>query len=131
LHFCEIDFHEAIIGDEAKADCRHSLKSSILCYYALNLLWRIAMLSMPLRKQGGAAVLTIPPSVLKGLNAQIGTQLSLELQGDKLVIQPMRSMRKRYSLSQLLEGSSPRLLKALNQETAWSREGEAVGREIA
>ena len=37
---------------------------------------------------------------------------------------------KRYTLAQLLEGATPKAIKALNDETAWSREGEAVGHEL-
>jgi antitoxin ChpS len=89
------------------------------------------MLSMPLRKQGGAAVLTIPPSVLKSLHLSVGTQLEMDVRDGTLVLQPVNPKRKRYSIAQLLEGASPKLVKALLEDTAWAREGEPQGRELA
>lgn len=90
------------------------------------------MLSMPLRKQGGAAVVTIPPSVLKSLDLKVGSELQMEVLDGKLVLMPMlASKRKRYTLAQLLVGASPATIKALNKVTAWSREGDAFGRELA
>jgi antitoxin ChpS len=89
------------------------------------------MLSMPLRKQGGAAVLTIPPSVLKSLHLSVGTQLEMNVRDGALVLQPVNPKRKRYSIAQLLEGASPKLVNALVEDTAWAREGDTVGRELA
>ena len=90
------------------------------------------MLSMPLRKQGGAAIVTIPPSVLKSLDLKIGTELQMDVREGALVMVPAKpARRKRYTLAQLLEGATPKAVKALNADTAWSREGGAVGREMA
>ena len=90
------------------------------------------MLSMPLRKQGGAAIVTIPPSVLKSLDLKIGTELQMDVRDGALVMVPAKpAKRKRYTLAQLLEGATPKTAKALNNDTAWSREGDAVGRELA
>ena len=90
------------------------------------------MLSMPLRKQGGAAIVTIPPSVLKSLDLKIGTELRMDVRDGALVMVPaIPSKRKRYTLAQLLEGATPKVVKALNDDTAWSRDGDAVGRELA
>ena len=90
------------------------------------------MLSMPLRKQGGAAIVTIPPSVLKSLDMKIGTELQMDVREGALVMVPAKpARRKRYTLAQLLEGATPKAVKALNADTAWSREGGAVGREMA
>ncbi len=90
------------------------------------------MLSMPLRKQGGAAIVTIPPSVLKRLDLRIGTELQMDVRDGALVMVPAKpAKRKRYTLAQLLEGATPKAVKALNDDTTWSREGNAVGRELA
>ena len=90
------------------------------------------MLSMPLRKQGGAAIVTIPPSVLKSLDLKIGTELQMDVRDGALVMVAARPAKpKRYTLAQLLEGATPKTVKALNDETAWSRKGAAVGRELA
>ena len=90
------------------------------------------MLSMPLRKQGGAAIVTIPPSVLKSLDLKIGAELQMDVRDGALVMVPAApSKRKRYTLAQLLEGATPKAVKALNDDTSSSREGDAVGRELA
>lgn len=90
------------------------------------------MLSMPLRRQGGAAIVTIPPSVLKSLDLKIGAELQMDVRDGALVMVPaVPSKRKRYTLAQLLEGATPKVVTALNDDTAWSREGDAVGRELA
>ena len=90
------------------------------------------MLSITLRKQGGAAVVTIPPSVLKSLDLKVGSQLQMNVLDGALVMVPvLATKRKRYSLAQLLVGATPATIKALNNEMAWSREGDAVGRELA
>lgn len=87
---------------------------------------------MSLRKQGAAVIVTIPPSVLKSLDLKIGAELQMDVRNGALVIVPARpSRRKRYTLAQLLEGATPKTVKALNDETAWAREGSAVGRELA
>ena len=90
------------------------------------------MLSMPLRKQGGAAVVTIPPSVLKILDLKIGSELQMDVLDGALVMVPLHAPKlKRYTLAQLLVGVTPATIKALNRETIWAREGDAVGRELA
>lgn len=90
------------------------------------------MLSMPLRKQGGAAIVTIPPSVLKSLDLKVGSELRMDVRDGTLVIVPLlAAKRSRYTLEQLLEGATPAVVKALNDDTAWSREGAALGRELA
>ena len=90
------------------------------------------MLSMPLRKQGGAAIVTIPPSVLKSLDLKIGNELLMDVRDGALVMVPAKpGKRRRYTLAQLLEGATPKAVKALKDETAWFRGGDAVGRELA
>ena len=90
------------------------------------------MLSMPLRKQGGAAVVTIPPSVLKSLDLKVGAELQMDVLDGALVMVPVQvHRRKRYTLAQLLVGATPATIKALNHDTVWSREGDAIGRELA
>lgn len=89
------------------------------------------MLSMPLRKQGGAAIITIPPSVLKSMQLRVGMQLDMDLRDGTLVMKPSLPKRKHYTVVQLLEGATPKLSKALMDDTAWAREGLPQGRELA
>ena len=90
------------------------------------------LLTMPLRKQGGAAVVTIPPSVLERLDLKIGAKLEMDVRDGALVMVPSIPLRrKRYTLAQLLEGATPATVRALNRETAGAREGDSMGRELA
>jgi antitoxin ChpS len=82
-----------------------------------------------IRKQGGAAIVTIPPAVLKMMQLEIGDQLSLEMLDGELVVKPVRNARKRYKLSELLEGKDA--MSRLNADLAWSMEGDPVGHEIS
>lgn len=81
-----------------------------------------------IRKQGGAAVMTIPPSLLKLMAIDIGAQVTLTVEDQKLIARPVARARKRYSLKELLQGAEA--MQALSAEVAWAREGDAVGREI-
>jgi antitoxin ChpS len=81
-----------------------------------------------IRRQGGAAVMTIPPVLLKLMQMDIGGQLSLSVDGGELIARPISATKKRYSLAELLEGSDA--MAELNAQTAWAHEGEPVGREL-
>jgi antitoxin ChpS len=82
-----------------------------------------------IRRQGGAAVITIPPALLKLLELEIGAQISLSVSEGELIARPVTRSRKRYSLKELLQGSEQ--FADLNAATEWAREGDAVGREIS
>ncbi|PSJ58421.1 AbrB/MazE/SpoVT family DNA-binding domain-containing protein [Kumtagia ephedrae] len=82
-----------------------------------------------IRRQGGAAVITIPPALLKLMDLDVGAQVSLTVSDGDLIARPVKPSRKRYSLAELLQGSEA--LTELNAETEWAREGGPVGREIS
>lgn len=88
------------------------------------------MITLSVRKQGGAAVITLPSDVLKLLNIEVGDTLALDISGKKLVIRPIKETPKRYSLDELLQGVTPQDRKTLKEETEWFREEKSVGREI-
>ena len=81
-----------------------------------------------IRKQGGAAVMTIPPALLKLMDLEVGAQVTLSVERGKLVAYPAGSGRKRYSMAELLKGQAE--MKGLTAEVAWAHDGEPVGREI-
>lgn len=81
-----------------------------------------------IRRQGGAAVVTIPPAVLKMMQLEIGDQLSLEMSDGELLLKPLRAAKKRYKLSELLEGKE--VMSGLNADLAWAMEGDPVGHEV-
>lgn len=82
-----------------------------------------------IRKQGDAAVMTIPPALLKLMGLDVGSQVTLSVEHGKLVAQPGAPARKRYSMVELLKGAAG--MNQLNAEVAWAQDGEPVGREIA
>ena len=82
-----------------------------------------------IRKQGGAAVMTIPPALLRLMDIDIGTLVTLTVEDRKLVAKPQAAARKRYSLKELLKGAEA--VKQFNVDVAWSRDGDPVGHEIA
>lgn len=82
-----------------------------------------------IRRQGGAAVLTIPPALLRMLHADIGTPVELAVADGALTVRPaVAQARRRYTLADLLEGADA--TDGLAADTAWAREGGPVGREL-
>ena len=82
-----------------------------------------------IRKQGGAAVMTIPPALLKLMDLDVGSQVTLSVEHGKLVAQPAAPARKRYSMAELLKGAAG--MKRLNAKVAWAQDGDPVGHEIS
>lgn len=82
-----------------------------------------------IRRQGGAAVITLPPTLLRLLHLEVGAQLELNVINGELIARPVvQPARNRYSLAELLEGADE--MAALNTQTAAGREGGPVGREL-
>lgn len=78
-----------------------------------------------LRKVGGSMMVAIPPVVLDQLHLEAGATLSIDLDGDHLVLRPERP---RYTLDELLsqcDFSQPR-----SQEDEEWINVRPVGREI-
>jgi len=81
-----------------------------------------------IRKQGGAAVMTIPPALLKLMELEVGAELMLSVEHGKLVAEPAAPGRRRYTMAELLKGSAA--MKRLTAEVVWAQDGEPVGHEI-
>ena len=77
-------------------------------------------------------MITIPADVLKVIDAELGSTLELVVRdGAFTARQLMKNGGKRFTLKDLLQGTTPARLAKLNAETAWARQsGVAVGREI-
>jgi antitoxin ChpS len=89
------------------------------------------MLTVNIRKQGGASVITIPPDVLRTLHIGVGATLSIEFVEGAVTLRPVtRNSRKRYTLAELMEGVTLELIAELNEDLAWSLDIEPVGREL-
>jgi antitoxin ChpS len=89
------------------------------------------MITVHIRKQGGAAIMTIPSHVLQMLHIDVGTTLELDITKNGFTVRPLsKSKRKRYSLAELLHGATPKAIKSLNEKTKWALGGKSVGREL-
>ncbi len=88
------------------------------------------MLSVNIRKQGGAAIMTIPSEILKAFNLHIGSKVTLDIAGNDLLIRPSRPEKKRYTLTELLHGVTEKNIAEMRAETEWAREGDSMGREL-
>lgn len=89
------------------------------------------MSTVRIRRQGGAAIMTIPGEALRSLRLDVGSTLEVDVRGGALVARPAaKPARKRYSVRQLLKGATPDAMRKLNAETEWAREGDSVGREL-
>lgn len=86
------------------------------------------MITVNIRKQGGAAVITIPSDVLKLLNIGVGSALELDISHGGFTARPTKP--KRYTLKELLRGATPKNLKALQKIAAETQAGQPVGREL-
>lgn len=80
-----------------------------------------------IRRQGGAAVMTIPPALLKLMGAEIGSELALVVEEGALVASPARPSKRRYSLAELLEGHD--VLADLGGNTEVLPDDAPTGRE--
>ncbi|MGV1870409.1 AbrB/MazE/SpoVT family DNA-binding domain-containing protein [Agrobacterium rosae] len=80
-----------------------------------------------IRRQGGAAVMTIPPALLKLMGTEIGSEMTLEIDNGNLVASPVNTQKKRYSLAELLEGAEE--MVALNAEASVWDAAPRVGKE--
>jgi antitoxin ChpS len=89
------------------------------------------MTVVTIRKQGGAAIMTIPSASLELLHWDVGMTVDVEVQDGALLARPASSInRKRYTLSELLKGATKENMNALNASTEWSGDGDSIGREL-
>lgn len=72
--------------------------------------------------------MTIPPALLKLMDVGVGTEVSLSVAEGELIVRPISSSRKRFSLAELLQGVEA--VAELNARTTWARDGEPMGREL-
>ena len=89
------------------------------------------MITTHIRKQGGAAIMTIPASLLKTIDLPIGAEVVLDPVEHGFEVKVIEEgRRRRYTLKELLVGATPENIEKLNKQVAWSQEGDAMGQEI-
>ena len=75
-------------------------------------------------------MVTLPADVLRQLDAGIGTEFSIAVSQESIVLRPARVQRRRYSLKELLTEVTEEDMQALTQDSVVAREGPPVGREL-
>jgi antitoxin ChpS len=93
------------------------------------------MMTVQVRKQGGAAVMTIPADILNVLDLRVGSRLQILPQLDgfsvRAVTEPApTSAAKRLSLRDLLRGATSENMKNLRRQSAGALDGAVVGNEL-
>ena len=84
------------------------------------------MYTSTLRKVGGSVILTVPPVILKMLQMELGSTVSMAVESGRLIIEP--NARKKYSLQELLaqcDTSAP----ISGEDSAWTA-SKAAGKEL-
>lgn len=87
-----------------------------------------------LKKAGGSLVMTLPASVRKALGLTEGAELSLAVEGTRVVMEAVAPTvtqavrRPKYTLDELLAGSDPDAAMT-DEERSW-HDAAPVGREI-
>jgi antitoxin ChpS len=79
-----------------------------------------------LRKVGGSIMLAIPPAILDLLHLEVGAIVGLEVDGERLVIDP--KVKPRYTLAELLDASDYSQPQPL-EEREWI-DAPSVGGEL-
>ncbi|HET6234043.1 MAG TPA: AbrB/MazE/SpoVT family DNA-binding domain-containing protein [Acetobacteraceae bacterium] len=79
-------------------------------------------MSVTLHKWGNSVGLRVPKPLLDQLGLKQGVQVDVKVEGNRLVIEPVR--HRRYTMAELLEGFTPDNRPG---EVDW---GERVGREV-
>ena len=87
------------------------------------------MIKVTIRRQGGAAIMTIPADVLRSLDVDVGSTLQLDVENGAIRVRPIGTQR-RYTLAELLRGPTPAFMSKLNSATEWARDRSTIGREL-
>ena len=94
-----------------------------------------SMMTVQVRKQGGAAVMTIPADILNVLDLHVGSRLQILPQVDgfsvRAVAEPApSSVSKRLSLQELLRGATAGNMEKLRLQSIGALDGAPVGHEL-
>lgn len=89
------------------------------------------MIPVQIRKQGSSAVITLPVAALKIMGEEVGNTLLLDVERGKLTAISTKELeRRRYKLSELLDGVTQEGMDELIKASAHVQDGNAVGEEL-
>ena len=83
------------------------------------------MTAIAIRQSGGANIISIPKAIVKTLGLQVGSELELSIEDNKIVLTPIRKTR----LADLLAGSPKECFKVTEEDREWI-DTQPVGKEI-
>lgn len=81
---------------------------------------------IPIRKSGGANIISLPKTILKSLNLHEGSTVDLTLEDNKIVLTPAPKI---MTLDHLLDGSPKEKLQFTEEDCEWINE-KPKGKEI-
>jgi antitoxin ChpS len=83
-----------------------------------------------LKKAGGSLVMTVPASARRALDLSEGTEMTVSVEGRRLVLETAKAPRPKYTLAQLLAEEKAAGIEPLdNIDRDWL-DPKPVGREI-
>ncbi len=83
------------------------------------------MTQVAIRQSGGANIISLPKVILNTLHLQVGSNLELTLEDNKIILRPII---KKFTLEELLAGSPKQALALTEEDKQWL-DAPAVGKE--
>ncbi len=84
------------------------------------------MTTATLRRVGGSVMLAVPKAILDALDLRAGTQVSIDVQDGRLLVDP--KPRPRYTVEELLAGSDYSMAQRA-RDREWI-DARSIGREL-
>ena len=85
------------------------------------------MASVSIRQSGGANIVSIPKAIVKMLELNVGSQLDLTVEDNKIILTPV--LEEELSLESLLKGSPKKCFAITDEDREWL-DDQPVGREV-
>ena len=84
------------------------------------------MTQVAIRQSGGACIISIPKVILRTLALDAGASLDLSIEGNKIILTPIKQS---LTLETVLEGSPKSALRLTEEDQLWLN-SRSVGKEI-
>lgn len=95
-------------------------------YNSITTTLRCSMTRLAIRKSGGASIISLPRTVLKIVGLDIGSELELTLEDNRIILTPVG---KAFTLDELLAGSPKGKLTLSDEDKEWV-EQKPRGKEL-
>lgn len=83
------------------------------------------MTAIAIRQSGGANIISIPKAIVKTLGLQVGSELDLSIEDNKIVLTPIKKTR----LEDLLAGSPKACFEVTEEDREWI-DTKPIGKEV-